>query len=150
MPFKNIYKNSAYYWVLCGLNLAYWIYRPNAPTAKPMNALFVLAGVLLFFVGELGNLNTHLTLRDLRSSGGTERGIPHGFGFGLVTCPNYMFETMAWIGIFLVTRDIATIVFIVVAVVQMATWGKKKERSYRKEFGGKYEKKAYCMMPGIY
>jgi len=107
------------------------------------------AAILLFLVGELGNLSAHLTLRGLRSSGGTERGIPKGLGFGLVTCPNYMFETIAWVGIWLATWSLSTGVFIVIAVAQMAAWAKKKERRYRKEFGDKYQRKRFAMLPGL-
>ncbi|MCJ1283482.1 3-oxo-5a-steroid 4- dehydrogenase [Xylographa opegraphella] len=150
MPLRNIFKNSAHYWIIGGLNMAYWIYRPNAPTAKPMNVYFTVLGVLLFFIGEIGNLSSHLTLRDLRSNGGKERGIPRGLWFELVTCPNYMFETMAWVGVFLITRDSATVIFLVVSVAMMCIWAKKKERNYRKEFGDKYKKKRYTILPGIY
>ena len=45
---------------------------------------------------------------------------------------------------------VCTAVFVVIAVVQMALWAKKKERRYRKELGPKYQKKRYAMLPGIY
>ena len=130
--------------------MAYWIYRPNAPTAKPMNVYFTIPGILLFFAGEIGNFSSHLTLRDLRSSGGKERGIPQGFWFEHVTCPNYMFETMAWVGVFLVTRDLATVIFLLESVTMMCIWAKKKESNYRKEFGDKYKRKRHTILPGIY
>ncbi|MCJ1385268.1 3-oxo-5a-steroid 4- dehydrogenase [Xylographa soralifera] len=150
MPLRNIFNNTAYYWIIAGLNMAYWIYRPDAPTAKSMNVYFTILGVLLFFAGEIGNFNSHVTLRDLRSSGGKERGIPQGFWFELVTCPNYMFETLVWVGLSLVTRDFATVIFLLVSVTLMCIWAKKKERSYRKEFGDKYKKKRYTILPGMY
>lgn len=28
MPFRNVFKNSAHYWLLSGVNLAYWVYGP--------------------------------------------------------------------------------------------------------------------------
>ncbi|MCJ1253905.1 3-oxo-5a-steroid 4- dehydrogenase [Lignoscripta atroalba] len=149
MPLRNIFKNSLHYWVLSGLNIAYWIYRPDAPTAKESNSLITYIGLLLFVIGELGNLNAHVTLRNLRSSGGKERGIPHGIGFGLVTCPNYMFETVAWMGTSLVTWSWSTVLFSVVSVVQMIIWAQKREKSYRREFGDKYKRKRYSMLPGI-
>ncbi|MCJ1229146.1 3-oxo-5a-steroid 4- dehydrogenase [Toensbergia leucococca] len=150
MPVFNIFRNSAYYWFLAGLNMAFWIYRADSPIAGPSDPYITYPGILLFIIGELGTLQTHLTLRGLRSSGGTERGIPQGLGFGLVTCPNYMFETVAWVGIALVTWSLSTVVFIVVAVTMMGRWAKKKEARYRREFGSRYEKKRYSMMPGIW
>ncbi|KAK8198483.1 Very-long-chain enoyl-CoA reductase [Zalaria obscura] len=150
MPMRNIFKNSAHYWIFAGFNIAYWSYAPTAPTARPGNTPITLLGVALFVIGELGNLNTHLVLRGLRSSGSTERGIPKGLGFNLVTCPNYMFETIAWVGIWLVTWSLSTGIFIVIAVGQMAVWAKKKERRYRKEFPETYRKKRYGMIPGLF
>lgn len=149
MPAFNIFKNSGHYWVFAGVNIAYWIYKPTAPTAGSSNPLITYVAVLMYIVGELGNLSNHLTLRGLRSTGGTERGIPQGLGFGLVTCPNYMFETLAWTGMWLTTWSLSTGLFIVIAVAQMAMWAKKKERRYRKEFGDKYQRKSFGMLPGI-
>lgn len=150
MPVKNIFKNSAHYWLLSGLLIAYVTYSPNSATAVESNALLMYLGLVMYSVGELGNLNAHLVLRGLRSPGGTERGVPKGLGFDWVTCPNYLFETMAWTGVLLVNRSWSTVVFISVSVAQMALWAKKKESRYRKELGGKYKKKRYTMIPGVW
>ena len=150
MPIMNIFKNSAHYWLLAGANIAFWTYRQNAPAAQESNPYITYPGLALFAIGELGNLANHLTLRGLRSSGGTERGIPRGLGFDLVTCPNYMFETLAWIGIALTTWSLSTVLFAVVAVGQMGLWARKKEKRYRREFGDKYKRKQNVMLPGIW
>ena len=150
MPARNIFKNSAHYWLLAGANIAYWIYQPNSPTARQHDPIFIYGGLLLFILGELGNLSTHITLRNLRSAGGKERGIPSGLGFGLVTCPNYMFETIAWTGIATVTWSLSTLLFVVVAVGQMGVWAGGKEKKYRREFGNKYTKKRSVILPGIW
>lgn len=146
----NIFKNSAHYWLLSGLNMAYWIYIPSASAARESNQAITYAGLTLFVVGEVGNLIDHLILRNLRNAGGTERGIPQGLGFSLVTSPNYMFETLAWTGIALVSWSLSTVLFAAVALLQMGLWSRKKERRYRKEFGKKYQAKSYCMLPGIW
>ncbi|KAI9820752.1 MAG: 3-oxo-5a-steroid 4- dehydrogenase [Pycnora praestabilis] len=150
MPARNIFKNSAHYWLLAGLNIAYWIYSPSAPTQQQSNPLITYPAIALFFIGELGNFNSHMVLRNLRSTGGTERGIPQGLGFDLVTCPNYMFETIAWVGIWMATWSLSTGVFVVVAVAQMAVWARGKEMKLRKEFGNKYQRKRYAMIPGLF
>lgn len=151
MPLRNIFKNSAHYWVLSGALIAAFIYAPSSATAKAANPLLLYPGLLFYTIGELGNLQSHLTLMRLRSSGGTERGIPQGPLFKLVTCPNYMTETISWIGVYLVSGlSWGVLIFAVVSVAQMAQWAKKKERRYRKEFGDKYKKKRYTMLPGIW
>jgi very-long-chain enoyl-CoA reductase len=150
MPARNILKNSGYYWIMSGLNLAYWTYGPNSPAAKPSNPLITYLGIALFVIGEACNYSTHITLKNLRRPGTTDRGIPHGLGFGLVTCPNYMFEAIAWIGVALVNWSLSTVLFIIFAVGQMGVWAWKKERRYRKEFGDKYKRKRYAILPGIW
>jgi very-long-chain enoyl-CoA reductase len=150
MPFRNIFKNSAHYWLLSGLNIAYWIYAPNSYTARSgQNVDYMnMVGIALYIFGELSNLHTHITLSNLRSPGGTERGIPQGYGFNMVTCPNYMFELIAWTGIALVSKSWAVLIFSVVAWAQMHQWAIKKERALRSEFPDKYKKKKYVLIPG--
>jgi very-long-chain enoyl-CoA reductase len=151
MPVRNIFKNSAHYWLLSGLNLAYWLYSPNSSAAGPTNQLLLSVGLALYAIGELGNLYVHLVLRDLRSSGGTERGIPQGWLFDLVTCPNYMTEVLSWIGVYLISQlNWAALFFAMVSTAQMAQWASKKERRYRKEFGDRYKRKRFTMIPGIW
>lgn len=151
MPFRNVFKNSAHYWFLSGVNMAYWVYAPTSSAAGPANGALVAAGLALYGAGELGNLQTHLTLRDLRGAGTTQRGIPQGWLFDLVTCPNYLTEIVSWLGVYLLSGfNWSVLLFIVAAGGQMAAWAKKKERRYRKEFGDKYHKKRFCMIPGIW
>ena len=151
MPFLNVFKNSAHYWLFSGVLIAYFTYSPTSPTANPNpNPLLTYSAVALYVFGELANLSTHLSLRSLRRPGSTERGVPRGLGFGTVTCPNYTFESIAWIAILMVNRHWSTALFIAIAVGQMAVWAKKKERRYRKELGGKYKAKKFAMVPGIW
>ncbi|CAG8384052.1 unnamed protein product [Penicillium salamii] len=151
MPASNIVKNSAHYWVLAGFNIAYWVFRPDATAATSTpNEGLVYLGLAIFVFGELANLNAHYILRGLRRPGTTERGIPSGFGFSLVTCPNYFFEILAWLGIFLVSQlSWSVLFFTFVGGAQMWSWGWKKEKRYRKEFGDKYKKKRAVIFPGL-
>lgn len=150
MPARNIFKNSAHYWALAGFNIAYCVFRPDASAATSSNPALVYVGIALFVFGELANLNAHMVLRDLRRPGTTERGIPSGLGFNLVTCPNYMFEILAWFGIYLVSQlSWSVLLFIAVGGLQMWSWAWKKEIRYRKEFGDKYKKKRTVLIAGI-
>lgn len=151
MPFRNVFKNSFHYWALSGAFIAAFIYSPSSAAAAAPTPALMYSGLLLYVIGELGNLHSHLTLMGLRSSGGNERGIPQGPFFKLVTCPNYLFETISWLGVYLVSGlSWGVLIFTIVSVLQMAQWAKKKERRYRKEFGDKYKKKRYTMLPGIW
>ncbi|KAK3056867.1 Very-long-chain enoyl-CoA reductase [Extremus antarcticus] len=150
MPAFNIFKNSAHYWLLSGFLIAYFTYSPTSITASASSPLLTYTGLALYVIGELGNLNTHLVLRSLRSEGGTERGVPKGIGFDWVTCPNYMFESLAWLGILMINKSWSTGIFVMAAVGQMALWARKKENRYRKELGPKYKKKRFAMVPGVW
>lgn len=150
MPLFNIFKNSAHYWLLAGVNIGYWVYRPNSIATRASSLFATYVSLALFIVGELANLKDHITLRRLRARGSTQRGIPRGGAFELVTCPNYMWEITAWIGVTGITRSLSTLVFIAVAVVQMGLWAGKKEKAYRKEFGQKYTRKRWVMLPGLW
>lgn len=44
----------------------------------------------------MGNYHAHIMLRNLRPAGSAVRGIPRGFAFEWVSCPNYTFEILAW------------------------------------------------------
>lgn len=152
MPASYIVRNSAHYWILGGLNIAYWVFAPSSPTARTQaNPILLYTGLALFTFGQLANLNVHLTLSNLRKNGSTERKIPTGFGFGLVTCPNYLFEVIAWLGVYLVSSlSWSVLLFIVVGAGTMMKWASGKERRYRREFGDKYKRKRYVMLPGIW
>ncbi|KAL9052587.1 MAG: hypothetical protein Q9206_004255, partial [Seirophora lacunosa] len=65
MPLFNLFKNSAHYWLLAGLNIALFTYRSSCPAAGPSNPYITWPSVAAYTVGELGNLNAHLVLRSL-------------------------------------------------------------------------------------
>ncbi|ORY64340.1 3-oxo-5-alpha-steroid 4-dehydrogenase [Pseudomassariella vexata] len=149
MPFWNIFRNSFFYWAVAGLLAAFEVYAPFSPAAHAKNHAIDALGLALFAFGETGNFMVHKYLSSLRSPGGTERQIPKGLGFGLVTSPNYMYEQLAWAGVILISRSPSVALFISIGMYYMFIWGKGKERAYRKEFGDKYKKKRYVMLPGL-
>jgi very-long-chain enoyl-CoA reductase len=119
---------------------------------------------------ELSNLSTHLTLRNLRPPGTRKRAIPHGYGFGFVSCPNYFFESVAWAAVAYMsgswagksrtaglepgthspTWTHAAWLFWTVSTAQMMSWAVKKQRAYKKEFGKDYPRKRKAMFPFIF
>ncbi|POS82921.1 hypothetical protein EPUL_005502 [Erysiphe pulchra] len=149
MPIQNIFKNSAHYWIGSGVFIAYFIYHPSSYTQleSPLIDKINLIGMAAYIFGELSNAHTHITLSRLRSKGGTERGVPQGYGFDLVTCPNYLFEVIAWIGINIVNKSLATAIFTAIAWAQMHVWAIKKEKALRVEFPDKYKKKKHVIIP---
>ncbi|KAI1800958.1 3-oxo-5-alpha-steroid 4-dehydrogenase-domain-containing protein [Daldinia bambusicola] len=151
MPFAYVFRNSFFYWTFAGLLGGLEIYAPFSPAALSPDSLSPLTvlGIALYLVGEIGNFDVHYYLAHLRKPGETARKIPRGHGFGLVTCPNYMFEIVAWLGVILVARSPSLALFIAVGSYFMYTWAWGKERAYRKQFPDKYKKKRSVILPGL-
>ncbi|KAG7191376.1 3-oxo-5a-steroid 4- dehydrogenase [Scheffersomyces spartinae] len=151
MPAFNIFKNSGHYWILSGFNLAYFIYGPevDSDAAYWQRFLFhvkdnstvvnyVLAGLFVF--AELSNFKTHLTLSNLRPEGSKKYVIPTGYGFDLVSVPNYFFESLSWLIYTLLVGNWSAWLFFAVGTAQMWVWGVKKHKRYLKTFGDDYKK----------
>ncbi|KAI0833408.1 3-oxo-5-alpha-steroid 4-dehydrogenase-domain-containing protein [Trametes gibbosa] len=156
MPFFNVFKNSGHYHILSGVLLAYSIYSPTFAANSPYirgtireNPNFLWSCLAVWLFAELSNLHTHVTLRNLRPPGTTARAIPRGYGFALVSCPNYFFETVAWTVIAVMTGSYAAWLFMVVSTYQMVVWAAKKHRNYKKEFGKAYPANRKAMFPFV-
>ncbi|KAI9434238.1 3-oxo-5-alpha-steroid 4-dehydrogenase-domain-containing protein [Lactarius indigo] len=157
MPLRNIFKNSFHYHILSGLFLAYPIYGPTYSANSPYirgtlrsSPEFLWSCAAIWLFAELSNLSTHLTLRNLRPPGTRKRAIPHGYGFGLVSCPNYFFESVAWAAVAYMSGSWAAWLFWTVSTAQMMSWAAKKQRAYKKEFGKDYPRKRKAMFPFIF
>lgn len=148
MPWTNILKNSLHYWVIFGVCCMYFFLKPGYQT--PAWQTKSISGLLaaLFLVFEALNLKTHLILRDLRTPGTSERNIPHGYGFGLVSCANYLWETLAWTSFAVLASTCGSYFFLAVAFAQMLIWAREKHARYRREFP-EYPKNRKAMVPFI-
>ncbi|KAG5643275.1 hypothetical protein DXG03_001242 [Asterophora parasitica] len=156
MPLRNIFKNSAHYHILSGLALAYDIYRPKFSATSSYitgtirdNETFLWICTGLWAFAQLSNLHTHLTLRALRPANSRVRAVPYGYGFSLISCPNYFFESLGWVVISAMTGSVAAAVFAVVSTGQMVLWALKKHKNYKKEFGKVYPRGRYAMIPFV-
>lgn len=97
MPFFNVFKNSIHYWILLGVGAMYFFISPKyTPPAWGNDTIFTIMFVF-FWICEFMNLMCHITLRNLRKPGSSERGIPHGWGFGMISCANYFWESLCWL-----------------------------------------------------
>jgi len=129
MPIRNLFKNCSYYWGFAGV-VAYFV---NYPYSVLENSLTMPAFVA-FMLFELCNGYTHIQLRNLRPAGSKKRAIPRGFAFEYVSCPNYLFEILAWTSFTVLTQSIPALLFALAGAVQMWFWAVKKHKQYRKEF----------------
>lgn len=148
MPFMNLFKNSTHYWIFFGLFNMYFFLHPlyTAPQWSDLQ-LCLFVGVFVF--AEFMNLMCHITLRNLRRPGTTERNIPYGWGFGLVSCANYFWEAVAWTTFAVMSQTAGAYFFMIVSIVQMYAWAVKKHVGYKKQFKEKYPKGRKAMFPFI-
>lgn len=63
-------------------------------------------GVVIFIVGISGNFYHHYLLSKLREKGDKGYKLPKGGLFDLVICPHYLFEILAFLGIFLISQTL--------------------------------------------
>lgn len=76
------------------------------------------------------------------------RGIPKHWGFSLVSCANYFWESLGWVCFSLLSRSYTSYFFTLCSVYQMLDWARKKHRQYRKEFP-EYPRNRKAMIPFI-
>ncbi|XP_005107475.1 very-long-chain enoyl-CoA reductase [Aplysia californica] len=138
MPISNIFKNSIYYWGFAAF-VAYFVNHPLY-TPPAHGDMQMYGGLAAFILAELGNFSIHLALRNLRPAGSKVRKIPYGSAnpftwiFGLVSCPNYTYESLAWIGFTIMTQCLPAGLFCLAGSYQMLMWARGKHRNYLREF----------------
>jgi steroid 5-alpha reductase family enzyme len=119
----------------------------NSVAVESIDALFVV-GIVLFLIGQVGNFYHHKLLADLRKSK-TGYQIPHGGWFEKATCPHYFFELLAWLGIFLLSRHLFTLLAFIAMLGYLSARSVKTRQWYQKKFP-KYPADRKNMIPYIF
>lgn len=152
MPVKNIFKNSFHYWILNGVLCSAFVYVPEtlkysknplvrwAFASYDWSPSFIILWALFIIFCEFSNYLTHVNLSSLRDQNPKNYEIPFGYGFNWVSCPNYFFEIMSFVGFSILSGNWAYILFTLVASVQMYIWAVGKHKRYLKTFGNDYKK----------
>jgi very-long-chain enoyl-CoA reductase len=148
MPIKNLFINCTHYWVIFGTLVGYFLMHPKytEPTYIPMNLKYVLIVAFAFF--QLMNFLCHNELKNLRKPGTTERGIPKGYGFGMVSCANYMWESLVWTSYSVLTGCTTSYLFLIFSAYQMTEWALKKHKRYQADFPD-YPKERKAIIPYV-
>ncbi|RLN35753.1 3-oxo-5-alpha-steroid 4-dehydrogenase 1-like [Panicum miliaceum] len=120
-------------------NAVAMIYVQRLSRGLPEPAVDLLfPGVLAFAVGAAGNFYHHLLLSRLRAGGGGgDKGyrIPRGGLFGLVACPHYLFEIVAFFGFAMIAQT----VYALVVAVGSAAYLAGRSSATRKWYASKFE-----------
>ena len=116
-----------YYWVLCGYLVLYFFIKPSyQPLWGELSDGVNLCLGVLFMVFEMLNFKCHCIVAALRKPGTNERGIPSGYGFGVVTVANYMWEGFAWTTFVPLAQTRGAIAFMIFSWTAMYVRGREK------------------------
>lgn len=66
MPFRNVFKNSAHYWLLSGVNLAFWVYGPwfaRGQGVSVRNDIWLYGSVAVWAVSDDERERERLTIK---------------------------------------------------------------------------------------
>ncbi|PJF17660.1 Glycoprotein, synaptic 2 family protein [Paramicrosporidium saccamoebae] len=144
-PVSQLFINSSHYWLMAGVLIGHYLY---APGFKSPSTTVVISSLIVFLAAELGNLYSHVALRNLRPEGSTTRVIPRGGFFELVSCPNYTFEILAWTAMSVMTGLISMWIFTITGSVVMCGKALKNHQRYHKEFST-YPKSRKAIIPFV-
>ena len=140
MPFKRIIINSLHYWVYFALSNSIELYFfPTGHTYSRTTIGIIFAFWAIF---EFMNYKCHKLMGDFRRAPKKKsdnhenptkrRLIPYGYGYDLVSCANYFWETLIWVTYSIMTRNYTAYIFTIFSVKQMAEWALQKHRRYLK------------------
>lgn len=147
MPISSLVKNCLHYYLIGGVGIAYFLYSPHYEKILSPGEVRLLSG--LFFLCEGLNFYSHLLLMSLRPVGSKVRKIPEGGLFKFVSCPNYLFEALAW-GVFAYFTGLPSAwLFAGLSFWQMQAWAQKKQARYLREFSD-YPKERKAIIPFVW
>ncbi|MBN2549425.1 MAG: hypothetical protein JXB15_09725 [Anaerolineales bacterium] len=136
---RSVYAIAIFYCFITG----YAAYLHNQTIAQ-VDALFEL-GIGLFVAGELINFWHHKLLADLRK-GNTKYRIPQGGLFALVSCPHYLGELTAWLGLALMSRHLFLAIVFIGMTIYLVERALRTQTWYHRQFPN-YPKSRKAILP---
>ncbi|XP_062091673.1 uncharacterized protein LOC133797695 [Humulus lupulus] len=110
-------------------------------------------GVVLFLIGIAGNLYHHCLLSQLRKKGDKESSstykIPKGGLFGLVICPHYLFEILAFVGISFISQTLYAYCFTLATIFYLMGRSCATRRWYLSKFED-FPKHVKALLPFLF
>jgi len=151
VPVGDVVTEYVYYWGFAAWNAV----SLTSASYAGSRLVFVVLGLSIFVLAELGNARAHRILRDLRPAGTKLRVIPRGFLFDRVSCPHYLCEISSWVGFAIVTQTWAALGFLLLGSAILAAWAHTRHAAYRKDFDGQEGREMYpssrrALIPGVF
>jgi len=139
----NGYLNGIYLFYIADRYALSWLGDPR-----------FIAGMIVFFTGFFINQVSDSILRNLRKKNGSgltevgRYGIPEGFLFERVSCPNYFGEMVEWLGWAILTWSMAGLAFFVWTAANLIPRAISHHRWYNLEFD-EYPEKRNAVIPYV-
>lgn len=131
-----------------------WIFYISPDGMYDINWLYTpqfIAGVIIFVVGMVINLNSDYIIRNLRKPGDTKHYIPQGGIFNYVSSANYFGEFTEWVGFAIMTWSFSGAMFAWWTFANLAPRAWRIHRRYQHEFGEEFTRlKLRRMIPFVY
>ncbi|KAI3721704.1 hypothetical protein L2E82_32722 [Cichorium intybus] len=106
-------------------------------------------GIVLFFIGIVGNFYHHHILSNLRTKGNREYRIPKGGLFDLVICPHYLFEIVEFIGVSFIAQTMYAFAFTLGTTFFLMGRSYATREWYLSKFGEKFDNNVKALIPYI-
>lgn len=134
----NAYLNGRYLFALSSGYSPAWLSDPR-----------FLTGLVLFISGYVLNRWSDQILRRLRAPGELDYKIPQGGLYKWVSCPNYLGESIEWLGWALATWSLPGLSFAAWTIANLAPRARAHHNWYKKLFPD-YPTERKALLPGLW
>ena len=113
-----------------------------------------IIGMVIYFMGYLGNLHSDAVIRNLRSKEEVERGdkiyrIPEAGLFKYVTNASYFTEIISFTGFAIATWNLGAVFVLLVTMANLIPRAFQQHKWYLEKFGDEYPKERKVIIPFI-
>ncbi len=130
-----------------GLYLFHW--APQSYDATTAFSAVFMGGAVVFFIGMTINRQSDAILRGLRGDGSSGYKVPHGGLYRWVSSPNYLGETIEWIGWAIMVWNPAGLAFAIWTAANLVPRAISHHRWYRETFPD-YPPERKAFLPGVF
>lgn len=148
MPIETSVGIGAYYALMTKLVIYQQQILPMSTYYGNAGLITLKTGAALFAIGELGNLAHHALLAHGRAAAKTKGAyvVPQGGLFTLTTCPHYLFEVVAWLGIAVTASQLNAYLLALSMFSYLAGRAKAQREWYRAKFPD-FPPERTCIVP---
>ena len=127
---------------------ARWLSEFSSYTEAWISDPRFIIGIGIFVLGFVINIHADTVLINLRKPGETGYKIPMGGMYRFVTCPNYLGESLAWVGFAIASWSLPGLAFALYPASNVGPRAFSNHRWYKEKFPD-YPKERRALIPFI-